>query len=71
MGRKIQKIKAFFTGWFLMLVRHDNPEAKRRRNICRTCEFRKGYRCGVCGCPLKAMSLAGDNNLCHKGKWNI
>ncbi len=68
MAGAIKKIRDIFTGWFLMVVLHDTNEAKRRRKICKSCEFRKGFRCGVCGCPLKALSLV-DEPLCDKGKW--
>lgn len=69
MGGKIRKIKAFFTGWILAITFSDNREAKRKRSICRTCEHRKGFRCGLCGCPLKPLSLANEPKLCDAGKW--
>lgn len=69
MGKQIRKIKSFFTGWLLMLTFQDNPQAQRRRAICKGCEHRKNFRCGLCNCPLKALSLANDNSLCDAGKW--
>jgi hypothetical protein len=68
MERTLQKLYRIFTGWYLMLTFHDTAEAKRRRGVCKTCEFRKGIVCGVCGCPLKALSLV-EEKLCDKGKW--
>jgi hypothetical protein len=52
-----------------MLTFRDSQEAKRKRKICSTCANRKGLRCGLCGCPLKALSLTGDNSDCDAGKW--
>jgi hypothetical protein len=69
MGIKISKIKAFLTGWGLTLTFSDNREAKRKRKICSTCKNRKGLRCGLCGCPIRAISLANDNDMCDAGKW--
>ena len=70
MAGEIRKIKAFITGYFLTFTFQDNPEAKRKRKICSSCKYRNGFRCGLCGCPLKPLSLANDRSFCDAGKWN-
>jgi hypothetical protein len=69
MGRKVQQVKAFIVGWFRMITFQAYPEAKRKQKICKVCPSRKGLVCGECGCPIKALSLAGPKELCELGKW--
>lgn len=69
MGIKVRTIKAFITGWFLLLTFQDNQEVQRKRKICSTCEHRKNFRCGLCGCPLSALTRSGDNDMCDAKKW--
>jgi hypothetical protein len=42
--------------------------ATGRMIICKGCEYRKGNRCGKCGCFLEAKTRA-KTAKCPEGKW--
>jgi len=55
-------------GWWFWLFNRNNHLAKERLPICVDCDDRKGFKCGVCGCPLQAKSRVRDEH-CPKFKW--
>ena len=44
-----------------------DPQVRKRLEICASCEYKKGFRCGVCGCPLSARTKYPKQ--CPKNKW--
>lgn len=47
-------IKNIYNGFKNFLFKKKKPVYKERYRICKECEHRKGYFCGICGCFLKA-----------------
>jgi len=69
MGGAIRKIWAVVTAWHLVARGRNNELSKRRIAICKSCEHRRAFVCGKCGCPLIAMSRLPDDKYCEEGKW--
>lgn len=57
-----------------MLVKHiavlkfvDKETAKKRYDVCMTCEFQKNKKCVKCGCFILAKTKL--NTECPENKW--
>lgn len=56
MGRKILWLGRFFQGWYFVITGGNTPISRDRMKHCAPCDKRKGFVCGVCGCPLIAKT---------------
>jgi hypothetical protein len=43
-------------------------EQQRRKEICKSCEHKKEYYCGICKCPLITIRKLYQKT-CPKNKW--
>jgi hypothetical protein len=71
----ISKIEEIFRAWGIALNPNDEQYelAKKRLEICETCEFKSDNpvrHCTVCGCALKGKVYSPVKGACPKGKWN-
>jgi hypothetical protein len=62
-------------GWFYWLFKKESELTKKRRAICKGCEFNKRNKwlfwirlCTACGCVIKAKTACEDCG-CIRGKW--
>lgn len=62
------KLTNIIHGWYLFLFGKRTKQAKKRIDICKKCEYRKGYFCSVCWCELHAKSTIEEEE-CPKGFW--
>ena len=46
----------------------DNDELKKRRIICKDCEFRMKKKCNLCGCYIKYKTRLSTES-CPEKKW--
>lgn len=81
----MSKISVISKAWFEVVKGNTTKEHKRRSDICDKCKLKeyktildfindelvniKGFRCGVCKCPLAALIRSEDT--CEKGYWDI
>lgn len=63
----MKKLFRIFLGWYYWITNRNSPIARERLKICTSCEFRKGFLCGECGCVLQAKARIDDE--CPKDKW--
>lgn len=67
---RAEQIAQIFSGLMNNLIPRKaiNDLAKIRMSYCRECPFKKGRRCGKCGCflTIKTKSL---NASCPENKW--
>ena len=66
MGRLIRQLSRILFAWYRLILNPD-PLASARLAVCTDCDYRKGLKCGLCGCPLRALSQLEDG--CEAGKW--
>lgn len=66
------KIKSIITGWYRFLFRKKSAMAAERIEICKTCDKRRGYFCGVCWCELDALAelFPEEGGVCKHPKAN-
>jgi hypothetical protein len=55
-------------GWFDWLFISPTKLTKKRRSICKGCEFKKRGICTACWCVIKAKT-ACEGCECIQGKW--
>lgn len=71
----MDRIKQFI-GWIIRVVqgiynwafKKPDTEIKRRRKICKECQWNNHGICDVCGCILK-WKTASPNEKCAMNKW--
>lgn len=66
----MRKLKEIIIGyWNLMFASPaERMEGVRRLDICKSCKYKRGHKCGECGCILVAKVMC-DICECPKGKW--
>ena len=69
----VDKVADFSSAWLRLItdslnLTEQNSEVTARLKVCSTCEHRKDFRCGVCGCPLSARSRSKYG--CPKDYWS-
>lgn len=62
-----RKIGTILTGYYVLIFKSENEEIKRKRLICKDCQFRKYLVCGECGCVILAKTASDDE--CPKNYW--
>lgn len=52
------------------IIKKDDIEnlSKKRMDICNGCDYKRGNRCGKCGCVL-SFKTRSINAKCPVGKW--
>lgn len=65
-------VKRVIIGWWNVIIKKENPEFKRRFEICMDCKDRvkigKAYFCSICGCEIHAKTKSPDEK-CLNDKW--
>lgn len=59
---------SFFKGWLHFLFLRRSEKARLRLSVCDDCSYRRGFVCGVCGCPLGPKAESDDD--CPRGYWD-
>lgn len=67
MAGVFRKIGFILTGYYVLIFKSETEEIRRKRKICSTCQFRKYFVCGECGCVISAKTASDDE--CPKGFW--
>ena len=64
------QLKNMISGWKNVFITDEEAEelAAERSQVCDQCEHKKGFVCGLCGCPLKAKLRAVEAE-CPDNRW--
>jgi hypothetical protein len=69
---KPAQIKSFLIAWYKFMRRGCERRTKLDRDLamkaCAACQYRKGARCGMCGCWVALKTWCIDEH-CPAGKW--
>jgi len=66
----MRKIESIILGWWYLITNRGwSPLVYRRLKICSSCQYRKWFVCGECGCVLKAKARLPEEQ-CPKGFWD-
>lgn len=68
MSKLIRSAIGLVSGLWLWFKGSNTVVARSRMRICRPCQYRKGVRCGECGCLLLAKTRLPDEE-CPRNKW--
>ncbi len=57
--------------WWYLFTGENKELMKKRLSVCGSCDRRKWFVCGECGCPLKAKASDPENICPHPegNKW--
>lgn len=62
------RIRNIILGWWRYLFKPHSTMANQRLAICDKCQYRKGYKCGLCHCVLAAKAEVEEEE-CPAKKW--
>lgn len=64
----MKKLLNIIFGWWFWITNRNDRLAQERLKICSTCQYRKQFLCGECGCVLQAKARITEE-LCPRKKW--
>ena len=66
------KLRNIIVGNWRNLIGYTSDETKRRRQICKMCNYNVNYLgthvCDCCGCPIKSKTTV-ESEKCLMNKW--
>jgi hypothetical protein len=68
MARILREMFRIIRAWYLVCFGKDK-RPKERMKVCYECPNRKYFVCGLCGCPLIALTQLSDG--CELKKWPV
>lgn len=68
---RMERLRQILTGWLFWLIRKNNGLSRKRMNVCKTCDYKRGKWisvCWLCGCVLQAKTRV-KSAYCNADKW--